>query len=248
VAQDHYSLGTSWTVPPGSPPPEPAAISLQLDQFRASLEARDSFRRDVEQQVDPQMKIALASDRGAIDLAQGAIKNATILNGGALVAIPAIISFFGLELQAIVWPLLATGGLFIFGLISAWLANICGFFALTARTEAFTSLANLMRTRVTREHYPNDSRVETWKSEEAKNERRCNESLARFHWWRIFGICCGLVSLALFVLGATWGGITVSVAPRKATMLIRAPAARARPVPSSPQTLTGAGARPAARQ
>lgn len=185
LAQDHYSLGTSWTEPRGKQQPAPTAISLTpLDQFRASNEARESFRRDIEQQVDPHMEIALASDRGAIDLAQGVIKNATILNGGALIAIPAIITLFGLNAQAVEAPFLAIGGVFIGGLLTAWLANIFGFFALAARSEGLEALAAVMRARVTREHYPNSPKAEDWKSEEDENEKRWKERCARFKQWR----------------------------------------------------------------
>lgn len=208
-------MSTGWTLRPPVNPPDPAAASLQLDYLHAGNEARESYRRDLELEFDPNMQVALASDRGAIDLAQGAIKTATLLNGGGLLAIPAIITLFGLDARSVAWRLVTTATLFIGGLVAAWVANFCGFFALAARTDAFEHRAYSTRARIARQHYATAPEAQSWLEQEAVLDKKWDKRRAQFVAWRWVGIILLIVSLVFFLSAAIWGAMTVLQAQQR---------------------------------
>jgi hypothetical protein len=64
-------------------------------------ERREEFRREIECHVEPQNRSTLQTDKLAIELGQSGLRTATLLNGGALVAIPAVITLFGIDAKYI---------------------------------------------------------------------------------------------------------------------------------------------------
>src|SRR4051794_14498609 len=91
---------------------------------RERKEHRDEYRRRIEREVEPLNQAAHDSLETAIDLGQSIVKTGTLLNGGALVAIPAVISLFGVDAKSIIRNLFVAGGLFVAGLLCSWLSAI----------------------------------------------------------------------------------------------------------------------------
>jgi hypothetical protein len=73
--------------------------------------------------------------------AQSVVKSGFLLNGGGMVAIPAIVALFKLDASKGLWMLAAMGSAFVAGLLAAWAASICAFFALANSSGASYSEA-----------------------------------------------------------------------------------------------------------
>jgi hypothetical protein len=124
-------------------------MTISPDEYRDFLklrnEQREEFRREIERHVEPYIEAAHKSDQSAIELGQSTLKTSTLLNGGALVAIPAVVTLFGIETKSIITNLLIAGGLFALGLIFCWLSGCGGFFAMAHRADRDYSSAEVIR-------------------------------------------------------------------------------------------------------
>src|SRR5437016_2592910 len=102
----------------------------QAEAARLRAEIREDFRREIERHVEPQRTAARETDKSAIAFAQSTIKTATLLNGGALVAIPAGVALFGIDATAVMHPLIWAAGIFCRGThrgaarIDVWVSSI----------------------------------------------------------------------------------------------------------------------------
>jgi hypothetical protein len=107
-------------------------MTIPPDEYRDFLkirtEYREELRRDIEKYVEPHIAAAHDTDKGAIELGQSILKTGTLLNGGALVAIPATVTLFGVDAKSIITQLLVAGGLFALGLLLSWLSGFGGVF------------------------------------------------------------------------------------------------------------------------
>ncbi len=209
MEQDYYSLTASWTLSGTVYAAGTGAGSLSAEQWRIANEVRESFRRDIENQVEPLRSASMASDRGAIDLAELIIKNATLLNGGAIIAIPAIVGLLGIDLRSDKWKFILIASIFASGLVSAWLANVFGFFALGFRSDALTLRAASLHARITRQWYPQHPDAPDWHKQDCTDGEKADRTFRQSGWLRCAGICLCFVSIAAFLSGGMYGGKVV---------------------------------------
>ena len=177
----------------------------------------DEYHRRIDREVEPLNQAAHDSLKTAIDLGQSIVKTGTLLNGGALVAIPAVISLFGVDAKSIIWNLFVAGGLFVAGLLCSWLSAICGFFALTLRTKRYYAEAKMKRATIYRDHYLHDPSEEE-RIQQGRIDRLNNESLRKRRVTIVLTVITILVcflSLATFVAGSGVAGWTILHAPSK---------------------------------
>src|SRR6202034_1283407 len=90
------------------------------------------------------LEMSRTAEQSAAAMAQMVIKSGFILNGGGIIAIPAVATLFSLDAEKMLSQLMLTAGLFIGGLSIAWLASIFGFFALAHKGDL--SHTNAVRT------------------------------------------------------------------------------------------------------
>jgi hypothetical protein len=64
---------------------------------KRAYERQEELCRDIERHVDPQAAASRATDRAAIELGQSIVKTGTLLNGAAIIAMPTLVTFFGIE-------------------------------------------------------------------------------------------------------------------------------------------------------
>jgi hypothetical protein len=187
---------------------------IRSDIREANTAARDSFRAEIELEVDPHRANATASERAAFELALSLLRTLIIMNGWAVVAIPATVTLFGLDASSIEWQLFETAGLFVAGLVAAWLASVIGFFALAARANSKDERAHAEHVRATIKHYPRNPRAQSeWPTEANDAEEVSQRQQGRFARFRTAAVwICGLSGL-LFISGALWGGYNVLQAP-----------------------------------
>jgi hypothetical protein len=176
---------------------------------KARSEYREEFRREIARHVEPIQEAARDSDKSAVELTQSGIRTATLLNGGALVAIPAVVTLFGIDAKAIMGAMFIAGGFYVFGLIAAVLSSFLGALALSHRADREYSRADGTRANIEKFFYPKDgieNDAATW----------LEHHNTRFKIYRRLAIFSCALSLVGFVAGSSLGGWTILHAPLKA--------------------------------
>jgi hypothetical protein len=194
----------------------------RAEALRLRAEIREDFRREIERHVEPQRTAARDPDKSAIAFAQSAIKTATLLNGGALVAIPAGVALFGIDATAVMRALFLAAGLFVGGLVAALLASMFGFLALAQRVAMEDAVADGTQESLNNFYYPRDD-DEAERQKKIATQTKEVEQIRRSvrHHRSMFLTCSGIgvfflcISLVAFVCGSGKGGWTVLHAPLK---------------------------------
>jgi hypothetical protein len=178
-------------------------------------EHREEYRREIERNVEPLVQAAHDSDKMSVEIAQSVLRTATLLNGGALVAMPAIITLFGVDAKYTMRSLLIAGGLFVSGLGFSWLSSICGFFALAKRGDRNYAQADSTRLDLYRFYYPtDDEKRKTEQESELESLRAQNKQCHRaFIIYRAMAVLFSSLSFVGFVGGSGVGGWMVVQSP-----------------------------------
>jgi hypothetical protein len=188
---------------------------LQFDLYKRQLEHREGLRRDIELHVEPLIHQATDADKAAIELGQSILKTGTLLNGGALVAIPAVIALFGIDAKAVTPNLLIAAGLFVIGLLLSWLSGIGGFFTLSRRSDRDYQHAEATKATLYRDCYPDKTKRAKQTDQIEQQSRLVKRHHRAFVIYRIFTILFSFLSLAAFVAGTVFGGLTILHAPSR---------------------------------
>ena len=170
------------------------------------LRLYENHLRRIELDVLPMREGRLKSRETAADLAQLNLKSLFILNGGALVALPALLQVANNptcpSVSGISWAL----GWFVFGLTSISVSNLCAFFHMQADNfDAAHKIASTVKKLNAK--YERLVGMENVKTDEQiqKEEKQVVQSsfITRngedFFWWAVW---LGVLSLLGFVAGA----------------------------------------------
>ncbi len=199
---------------PGQPGQCPPLISPQWIEHR---DVRKEYREERETEMAADLEAAKLGESSAVALAQMVIKSGFILNGGGIIAIPAVVALFNIDAERLHSLLLLTAGLFVGGLCSASVASICAFFALAHKADYFYSNAVHTARTIQGKYFPPQAQ------EMAKHAKVARRRAARLRlWWiweRYVAIVLCLASVALFIGGALVGGEAIRRAPHKATQI-----------------------------
>ena len=203
-------------------PTSPDPMALHREMIKDHRDHREEYRRENAQHVEPQRAAARSTDKSAINLGQSVIKTATLLNGGAIIAIPAIVTLFGIDANKGSVGLIIAGGCFAAGLVFSWLSAVFGFFALSNRTDREWSSADLTAWQTNLAYYPPDGTEEGKKKlgkingDIKKAEQKIQDLHKVFSRCRVTAILFSFLSLGCFLVGNVVGGKTVLCAPVKA--------------------------------
>jgi hypothetical protein len=201
------------------------------DLIKQQHEHREELRRDIETYVEPEIEAAHNADKSSIELGQSILRTATLLNGGALIAIPAVVTLFGIDAKSIMRNLLWAGGCFALGLIFSWLSGCWGFFTLAHRADRDYARGEATRRGLYHGYYPSNDEAEKPNQLAAINELQLQTSSRHrtFVIFRMMAIGFTFLSLAAFVAGNVIGGLSVLHAPTKP-----APVVQSSPAPTKP--------------
>ena len=207
-------MSASWIHNPQSPHSNSMQISPQWAEHR---EIRKEHREERESQLAADLEMSRTAEQSAAAMAQMVVKSGFILNGGGIIAIPAVATLFGLDAEKMLSQLMLTAGLFIGGLSVAWLASIFGFFALAHKGDL--SYTNAVRTARLLE-----GKYSPWlaqqMAEKAEAARKRSDRLrVYFLTERCFAIILCLTSFVLFIAGSLEGGRAILKAPHKAPII-----------------------------
>jgi hypothetical protein len=97
---------------------------------------REQFRAELEFAIAPLREDNHANYEGAVKFAETAIKSAFALNGGALVALPALIALFKIDPQRVLLWVIIAGAVFVVGLISAAATAFLGYLSAMAAAHS----------------------------------------------------------------------------------------------------------------
>jgi hypothetical protein len=191
----------------------------------ASLDAHKEFRersRHINEQVEhfaqPWRSEALESQKAAIAFAQNVIKSGQLLNGGGLLAIPALATLFSLDAHAGQSLLVFTAIAFGSGLLFAWICNFCGYFSNGYRSQAFSVWARAQEDNV--RIYPGEAersaeRVADYKKEIGEGEKLFKRS----EIFAVMGFAHAFLSLVCFLFGAYLGHRALTETPKRVTAI-----------------------------
>jgi len=100
---DVWRLSASWT---HNPPPHPDPLQIS-PQWAAHREIRKEHREERESELAADLEMSRTAEQSAAAMAQMVIKSGFILNGGGIIAIPAVATLFSLDaekmLSQLVW-------------------------------------------------------------------------------------------------------------------------------------------------
>jgi hypothetical protein len=197
--------------------PPPMALEEYREAVRMQHDHREEYRREIERHVQPLLEAARETDKGAVELGQSILRTSTLLNGGALVAIPAVVALFGVDATAIVGPLLIAGGLFAGGLMFSWVSGFAGFFALSNRADRDYASGELTKNNTYLSYYPPQDESQSAQIKSEISTR--TDQVTHHHRWfvrtRFAAIVFSFLSLAAFIGGNILGGWAIIHAPFK---------------------------------
>ena len=200
-------MSMHFTLTPMQPPSESPQISTIWTE---AAPIRREYREVRGNELTPLLEEALTASKSATEFAQNVIKNGFLLNGGGMVAIPAIVALFKLDTQKLLWMLLATGAAFIVGLLAAWSASICGFFALANRSDSVYSTATKTARNLEVMFFPPDAARKATLGEQAKAaEETAARHESKFQRLRRAGIILCFVTLVGFIAGVGFGALAI---------------------------------------
>jgi hypothetical protein len=193
-------------------PPEqsPWTISPQWLEHSA---IRKEYREERESELAADLNGYQIAEDSAVAFAQMIIKSGFLLNGGGIIAIPAIVTLFNLDPEKVFYHLILTGGLFIAGLSSASGAGIFGFFALAHKSDNFYSSAIRTVRFLESKYFPPLAEEASRKAEAAQKRAKRAATLSVAE--RYVAICLCAASVILFILGAGVGGWAILGTVRK---------------------------------
>jgi hypothetical protein len=200
-------------------PDQPVRFPWQISpQWIEHRDIRKEYREERESEMAADLEAAKIGESSAVAQAQMVIKSGFILNGGGMIAIPAIVALFNLDAEKLLHQLVLTGGLFVGGLCSASIASICAFFALAHKADTFYSSAVRTARLLQAKYFPPQAQKMVQQAEAAR--RRTARLRVLWLTERYVAILLCLTSVALFIGGAWVGGNAILKAPHKAPPMV----------------------------
>jgi hypothetical protein len=202
-----------------SDPTSPHAVPFEVSPAWIEQGAiRKEYREERECEMAALEKRSQLAEESAVTLAQTVIKSGFALNGGGIIALPAVVTLFDLDASQISRALITTGLLFALGLLSAWGASILGFFALAHKSDTFYYRAVQTARFLQGKYFPHQ-----WREMSEQGKAAGASADSYFKWFIVerytaIGLC--LVSVALFLAASGVGGRAILHAPHKPNPIV----------------------------
>ncbi len=176
-------------VPGGFTPPQPPP-------------PRELFLRDWETSVSACERRGQEADKGAIDYSLLGIKSAFILNGGALVVLPALTPVFGINTACNKSLLVWAAAIFMVGILCAAATTALSYFTMCYQGAMHFWTREKMAYIVIGQYYGHleDGSEREKKREEAAKKEKMNRMMSQK--LRVTAICCAGGTTISFLCGA----------------------------------------------
>lgn len=194
-----------------SSPDDPFMKPISPTEYRERVRHENE---QVEHFAQPWRAESLESGKAAIAFAQSIIKTSQLLNGGGLLAIPALATLFSLNVHAGQRLLLWTGLAFGLGLLFAWLCNFCGYFSQDFRSQAERKWAEATEHQIRHNHRkkPNEPEKSPQTEKDLKDGKKLFARSGRFVTW---GVVFAFFSLISFLIGCYLGHRAITEIPQR---------------------------------
>lgn len=177
---------------------------IELEKVRLRMEEQQNFHERWKLDVVSKEKLNATAAKEALAFAQSALRSCFLLNGGALIAFPAIAKFLQidpeLDNKIIVLPII----LFIAGLTASSISNFFTYLALAKNAERNWSDREINALRLNAEHNPKtkpDNYDEVIENLQTTRENE-NNSSGRF---ALVALILFVISILSFIGGAGFG-------------------------------------------
>jgi len=165
---------------------------------------RNELFREWDASLGPHREARKSASEAAVSFAQLGLKSCLLLNGGALIALPAYVSLD----DACQGPLIVLAAAsFVAGLVAGAIATLFAYQTMVFQTLALSHLEAESAFRVRAQYHPPEAVVELEKA--AEQEREAQGVVARSERCRLAGVACYLVTTGGFVCGSTLALISV---------------------------------------
>ena len=184
----------------------------QPDQARLpdADERRRRYFDEYNDRIDRHREGLAFYERNAIEFATSILKVLTYLNGGGLLAIPAVVALFRTDPREVKAQLICAAAAFVAGLVLVVMAQACAFFVMARRSEAEIELQYEQMELLAAIHYPNSPEEQASRTTRAAQNRGSYVAKQRqSNIWRLISLVCVWASLLLFIVGSFLGGAAV---------------------------------------
>jgi hypothetical protein len=174
-----------------------AELGLRVEQERiSSRNAEMALRRGAAEQL------YVIGEQSAVEYAKSVIQAGLFLNGGAIVALPAITSLIKADLSPVFLNILCAGFMFAAGLIASWIASIIAYFAVCHISNYHFNEAAEITERILRDYAQDETTRNFRESQRLIFETASARSIKKYIRWRWSGVSFCTLSLLLFILGS----------------------------------------------
>lgn len=176
---------------------------LDLERYRQDLERRRTYLEHYKAELEPQYRYSVESDRASVGFAQSGIRSMYILNGGALVALPAFHALLKESPTYTSEPLLWAALAFVIGLALSGITSLLAYLAQSAVSEAVSHVISWRAISVNESYWPREEGKKPTAVEEIDAEKKqAKRWRKRFNWFAWPGVACAAAALTAFVFGA----------------------------------------------
>ena len=184
-------------------------LRLRLDEARYENERTRTFLERWRTDVEPLHEGAERSREMAFGFAQTAIRSMFILNGGALVAVPAFAELVGTAFQENPTAFLPSGLGFVTGLILIAITTVLAYTSMDADAESIRQGQEVVKINLNRAENPKSyTKQEEGRQSEAKVARqKFNRRSVKLRTWALW---LGVGSMGAFVFGAAFAAVVLS--------------------------------------
>lgn len=184
-------------------------LRLQLDSARHQNERTRTFLERWRTDVVPLHEAAERSRDMAFGFAQTAIRSMFLLNGGALVAVPAFAELVGTAFQENMTALLLSGSGFVAGLILIAITTLLAYTSMDADAEAIRQDQEVVKINLNRAQNPKSytNKLKKQQSEAEAARLKFGRRSAKLRTW---ALCLGVGSMGAFIFGAVFAAVVMS--------------------------------------
>jgi hypothetical protein len=168
-------------------------------------DTRSKYFEEIEAATTPHRERAFDYEKLAVDYTTNVFRTMTYLCGGALVALPAAVALFQVDIKAHKTQLVLAAGFFVLALLAVCVAQAFAFFVMARRSESEQQLEHQQKLLLGSVHYPTVVDPAQAKVDGDKAYALAIKKIAASNKWRLAGLMTFWISLGFFLAGCYFG-------------------------------------------
>jgi hypothetical protein len=168
-------------------------------------DVRAKYFTEIETATTPHRDRAFEYEKLAVEYTSNVFRTLTYLYGGALVALPAAVALFQVQITTHKIDLVAAAGSFVTALLAVCIAQAFAFFVMARRAEAEQQLEHQQRLFLNAVHYPALFNLAQAKADGDNAFALSTRKMSASNRWRFPGLVTFWLSICLFLAGCYFG-------------------------------------------